>query len=200
MNTQEVFEKREELAEAMHCGDLEKVAEILEVFSFVRNGILTDYSKASAYIARMTLCTAAMEEKKDNITEPMAMLLIDYLAPVVDMFEFLYSTLGYTRSEGNEDYAVDIPSKLRLALLRNKFSSEVSEAIAALSPEEFKSLAMYILAEDDICCLSTEFARPIMAYCYWLVWGDLTFATMANNVFDQASHGPCGFTITVIQP
>lgn len=202
MTGKEVLAERRKLSDAIYANETDKVAEILETFGFARQDLPSKYDDTMRHFARMALSAAAVAETENSITREVAVLIIEYIAPTVDVFDFLYAVCGYAYYESKENYEADIPHKLREALLKNEFNESAAEAINALSPSEFQSLVGYILGNKDIEILSSNFARRLMVYCYErnLIPYCLVFSSMAEHVLAPLRNECHGCSIAIIIP
>ncbi len=202
MTGNEILAERKKLVDAIYEGETEKITEILEIFGFVKCGFPSRYNDMMEFFARTTLSAAAVAETENSITKEIATLLVEYISPIVNMFDFLYSVYNYAYYESEDNCEADIPEKLREALMKNEFSEQAAEAIDALSPEEFQSLVEYILENDEIRSLSMNFARPLMLYCYErnLIPYCLVFSSMAEHVMSSPRNRCNGCGIAIIIP
>lgn len=202
MTGNEVSVERKKLVDAIYEDKAEQVAGILETHGFVKRGFPSHYNNTMRYLARSILSAAAVAETENSITKAMATLIIEYISPIVNMFDFLYSVCNYTYYESKDNCEADIPEKLREALMKNEFSEQAAEAINALSPEEFQSLVEYVLGNDEIRSLSMNFARSLMVYCYErnLIPYCLVFSSMAEHVMSSPRNRCNGCGIAIIIP
>lgn len=170
-----------EVYRAIEDQDVAKVAEILEMFDFRKDGTSPRFTSKHRSIMTMMLGAAsavAAGSSTGHLDYNFGSELTERMAMVVDIFQFL--KLASTAMKlGNDNYNT-IPDLVRLALTKNEPSYAVNRAIDNMSPDAFEAMVSMVLSKE-IAELSISFSAPIIRYVYenQVLPDELMFAFMA---------------------
>lgn len=105
---------RQEINEAIAANNRELVAEMLEGFDFVKDGIPLHFGKPQHDIAESMLTSAIIAAERGVLTDDTAVTIISYLTTSVDFFFFCAVSVSVARTHR---IFMPIPTSLSMTCL-----------------------------------------------------------------------------------
>ena len=157
---------RQEINEAIAANNRELVAEMLEGFDFVKDGIPLHFGKPQHDIAESMLTSAIIAAERGVLADDTAVTIISYLTTSVDFFLFLHD-FSLCRPDTQNIYAGSDEAIGNLfASIKACVPSVIfAEEIENLSFDDFMSFLNTLIRADGLE-LHKAYGSPILARVY----------------------------------